>query len=126
MADAHIARPGDIASAAPPIPDEHQPFWPYRWWRVMDTRIGIIPLPIFVLLFGLVAGFVMTGKVPSDILMAIVLLALGGFTCAEIGKRIPIVRNIGAAAIFATFIPSALAYYHLLPEAVVTSVTEFT
>jgi hypothetical protein len=25
-----------------------------------------------------------------------------GFTCAEIGKRIPILRNIGSAAIFAT------------------------
>ena len=42
--------------------------------------------------------------------MAIVLLAMGGFTCAEIGKRLPIIRNIGAAAIFATFIPSCLVY----------------
>jgi Na+/citrate or Na+/malate symporter len=40
--------------------------------------------------------------------MAIAVLAFFGFTCAEIGKRMPLVRNIGAAAIFATFIPSAL------------------
>jgi CCS family citrate carrier protein len=92
----------------------------------MNLRIGIIPLPIYVVLLGLITGFVLTGKVPSDILMAIVLLAMGGFTCAELGKRLPIVRNIGAAAIFATFIPSALAYYHLLPTAVLNSVTEFT
>jgi len=52
-----------------------------------------------------VALYALTGSVPSDILMAIVLLSMGGFACAELGKRIPIIRNIGAAAIFATFIP---------------------
>jgi CCS family citrate carrier protein len=103
-----------------------EPFWPNGWWRIVDTRIGIVPVPIFVVLLALIAGFVLTGKVPSDILMAIVLLAVGGFACAEIGKRLPIVCNIGAAAIFATFIPSALAYYKLLPAPVLTSVTEFT
>jgi hypothetical protein len=30
----------------------------------------------------------------------------GGFGCAEIGKRLPVIRNLGAAAIFATFVPS--------------------
>jgi len=63
----------------------------------------------------LIAAFTLTGSLPSDILMAIVLLSMGGFTCAELGKRIPIIRNIGAAAIFATFIPSFLAFHHLLP-----------
>ena len=45
---------------------------------------------------------------------------------SEIGKRLPIVRHIGAAAIFATFIPSALAYYKILPEPVLGAVTDFT
>jgi Na+/citrate or Na+/malate symporter len=51
---------------------------------------------------------------------------VGGFACAEIGKRLPLVRHIGAAAIFATFIPSYLAHAGLIPEAVVSSVTTFT
>ena len=80
----------------------------------------------YVLLLALITGFTLTGKVPSDILMAIVLLAMGGFTCAEIGKRLPVLRNIGAAAILATFIPSALAYYKVLPASILASVTEFT
>jgi CCS family citrate carrier protein len=58
--------------------------------------------------------------------MAIVLLSMGGFTCAELGKRIPIIRNIGAAAIFATFVPSFLAFHHLLPASILESVTLFT
>jgi malate:Na+ symporter len=92
----------------------------------MDFKIGIVPLPLFLLLLALIAGFNLTGRLPSDLPMAIVLLAMGGFTCAEIGKRLPVLRNIGAAAILATFIPSALAYYQLLPAPILASVTEFT
>jgi len=113
------------ATAPAAAPGETR-FWPRGWWRIMDTRIGIIPLPIYLALLALIVGFVLTGKVPSDLLMSIVLLAVGGFTCAEIGKRLPVFRNIGAAAIFATFIPSALAYYHLLPQPILASVIEFT
>jgi CCS family citrate carrier protein len=101
-------------------------FWPDGWWKIVDAKIGIVPIPIFVILLALIAGFAATGPVPSDILMAIVLLSMGGFACAELGKRIPIIRNIGAAAIFATFIPSFLAFNHLLPQSVLKSITDFT
>lgn len=101
-------------------------FWPHGWWKIMEIRVGIIPLPVYFLLLALIVGFVLTGKIPGEISVAIALLAVGGFTCSELGKRIPIVRDIGAAAIFATFIPSCLAFYHLLPEMVVKDVTEFT
>jgi CCS family citrate carrier protein len=92
----------------------------------METRIGIIPLPIYAVLILLIAGFYTTGKVPSDILMAIALLTVGGFTCAEIGRHLPVVRRIGAAAILATFIPSYLAFHHFLPVPILEAVTEFT
>ncbi|SOE45823.1 citrate carrier protein, CCS family [Burkholderia sp. OK233] len=101
-------------------------FWPEGWWKLMEYRIGIIPLPVYVILLALITGFAITGKVPGEISMAIAVLAFFGFTCAELGKRLPIVRNIGAAAIFATFIPSALSYYHLLPKPILTLTTDFT
>lgn len=92
----------------------------------MDRRIGIVPLPVYLLLWALVIAFVLLGKVPSDILMNIALLALGGFTCAEIGKHIPLLKHIGAAAILATFVPSYLVYAHLLPVPVISAVSDFT
>jgi Na+/citrate or Na+/malate symporter len=103
-----------------------RPFWPEGWWRLTDFRIGIIPLPIYFLLVVLIAALVAVGEVKSDGPTMIVVLVLGGFTCAEIGKRIPVLRNIGAGAIFATFIPSALAYYHLIPSQIETSIVDFT
>jgi CCS family citrate carrier protein len=85
-----------------------------------------VPLPVYFLLLALIAGFVATGKVPNDICVSIAILTVGGFSCAELGKRIPYLRNIGAAAIFATFIPSYLAFSKLLPAPVLKNVVDFT
>jgi CCS family citrate carrier protein len=103
-----------------------EPWWPQGWWRIVDTRIGIVPIPIYVILVALLAGFTLTGDIKGEISIMIAVLVIGGFTCAEIGKRLPILRNIGAAAIFATFVPSALAYYKVLPAQIEKSVIEFT
>jgi malate:Na+ symporter len=102
------------------------PWWPNGWWKIMDTRIGVIPLPIYIILFALLAGFTYTGDIKGEVSIMIAVLAIGGFTCAEIGKRLPVLRNIGGGAIFATFVPSALAYYKLLPPQLEKSVVEFT
>lgn len=116
------------SEAHPALPDEgkKQAFWPHGWWRLMEFRIGILPLPVYVLAGILIFGFIASGKLPGEISLAIVMFAFFGFTFAEIGKRLPVLRNIGAGAIFATFIPSALVYYHWLPADVVKVTTDFT
>jgi len=101
-------------------------WWPQGWWKIMDIRIGIVPIPIYVILLALLVGFTYTGDIKGEISIMIAVLVIGGFTCAEIGKRLPVLRNIGAGAIFATFVPSALAYYKLLPPQIEKSVIEFT
>ena len=111
-------------------PKASKSYWPGGWWRLMEFRIGVIPLPVYVLLLGLLVAFVLIKKVtdektPEEISVVLAIMAVGGFTCAEIGKRIPIVRSIGGAAIFATFIPSALVFYHLLPTSLLQPVTGF-
>ncbi len=104
--------------------------WARRWWQLMEIRIGIVPLPVYLLLLGLLVAFVLLKKVtdekaPEEISMVIAIMVVGGFTCAEIGKRIPIIRSIGGSAIFATFIPSCLVFYHLLPASLLQPVTAF-
>jgi malate:Na+ symporter len=121
-----VTAPTSPHPAIAPSGGAAEPWWPNGWWRIMDTRIGIIPVPIYVILFALLAGFTYTGDIKGEVSIMIAVLAMGGFTCAEIGKRLPVLRNIGAAAIFATFVPSALAYYKLLPPQLEKSVVEFT
>lgn len=88
--------------------------------------IGVIPWPIYLILLIVIGGFLMLGKLPSDVSLMIAILGVGGFTCGELGKRIPVVKTIGAAAIFATFVPSYLVYAKILPKVMVTSITTFT
>jgi CCS family citrate carrier protein len=92
----------------------------------MDMRIGVVPLPIYVLLVALIGSFVMLGNVPTDISVTIAVLAVGGFTCAEFGKRLPVLRHVGAAAIFATFVPSLLVYLHAIPPVLLDNVAQFS
>ncbi|MDD3180204.1 MAG: 2-hydroxycarboxylate transporter family protein [Opitutaceae bacterium] len=103
-------------------------FWPEGWWKLMEMRIGILPIPVFVVLLGIVAYFVKTGNgsFPEEICMMMAVLALGGFACGELGKRTPYLRHVGFAVICATFIPSALVYYKLIPPVLITSITNFT
>jgi malate:Na+ symporter len=101
-------------------------FWPHGWWKLMEMRIGVIPLPVHLVLLAVIGYFVMSGKVPTEINMMIAVLAVLGFTCAEIGHRIPVLNQIGGAAIFATFIPSFLAFHQLIPAELIKTVTDFT
>jgi len=94
--------------------------------RAMNVKIGIIPLPVYLLLFALIVTFVYMHDLKSDILTAIAVTGFFGFTFAQIGKSLPLLRSVGGAAILATFIPSAIVYYHLIPDDIIKSTTEFT
>ncbi|MFI8416686.1 2-hydroxycarboxylate transporter family protein [Serratia sp. NPDC078593] len=97
-----------------------------RWWRVLDNyKVGIIPLPLFILAGVLILLDCLDGKLPSDIVVMVATLAFFGFACGEFGKRLPFIGKMGAAAICATFIPSAMVHYGLLPDVVVASTTTF-
>ncbi|MFD0938420.1 2-hydroxycarboxylate transporter family protein [Methylobacterium trifolii] len=101
-------------------------FWPEGWWRLVDYKIGIIPLPVYLIVAALLTILTLEGEIRPDGPTMIAVLVMGGFTCAEIGKRLPILRNIGAGAIFATFVPSALVYYKLIPPQIEKSIIDFT
>jgi malate:Na+ symporter len=93
---------------------------------IANWSIGIVPLPLAIAIIGLVCFFIARDKLQSDITTNIAVLALGGFACAEIGKRLPGLRKIGAAAILATFVPSFLVYVHAIPPALAKSISTFT
>ncbi|HJP68107.1 MAG TPA: 2-hydroxycarboxylate transporter family protein [Sphingomicrobium sp.] len=116
-----------VAAVAPgEMPDAAEAGAPLGWWRIMDTAIGIVPLPVLIMGIALIGGYVWLGKVPADVTTNIVVLTIGGFLCAEFGKRIPGLRRIGAAAILATFVPSFLVYVDVIPKALKTSISDFT
>jgi malate:Na+ symporter len=92
----------------------------------MEVRVGIIPLPVFLILAAVIGYFVTRGKLPGEMAMMMAVLAVCGFACGELGRHLPVLRHLGAAAILATFIPSLMVYRHWIPADVVATVTDFT
>lgn len=126
----HAAPPEGVAvtttAHVPAGTVQTQRFWPHGWWRLVDIQIGIIPLPVYLIVAALLVVLTRENEIRADAPTMIAVLVLGGFTCAEIGKRLPLLKTIGAGAIFATFIPSALVYYALIPAPIVKAITDFT
>ena len=106
-------------------PDAAAHPWRRRWWSLMDRDVGIIPIPFYILLVTLLGGFTAMGLVKSDITMVIAVMAVFAFTLGEIGKRAPIIRNIGGAAVVVTFVPSYLNYKGWIPASNVEIVSDF-
>jgi Na+/citrate or Na+/malate symporter len=121
-----VAKEASHADAESPGRSTVIPAWARAWQRLLEWRIGIVPVPVFVLLAGITWYFVAAQKLATDLPMMIAVVAIFGFACAEIGQRIPGVRSVGGGAIFATFLPSALVFYHVLSPVLVTAVTQFT
>jgi len=99
---------------------------PGGFGSLMNIRIGIIPLPVYFVLAALIVFFTLTGKINGEINMMMAVLVVGSFTCAEIGKRIPVLRSVGGAALVTIFLPSFLVDAHFFPPQFVQTVTTFT
>lgn len=96
------------------------------WLRAMDLRIGIVPLPVHLLLLAVVATLTALGRITGDVTLMIAVLVAGGFTCAEFGRRIPLLNKVGGSSLVTIFLPSYLVAAQLLPAQLVAQVTTFT
>ncbi len=101
------------------------PFTWLQWQKLMNLRIGIIPLPVFSVILVCLSVLLALGKVSDDISIMFALLTVLGFTCAELGSRIPGLRQIGGSVIVTIFLPACLVHYKLLPGELVRSINDF-
>ncbi|WP_185182579.1 2-hydroxycarboxylate transporter family protein [Mycoavidus sp. B2-EB] len=92
----------------------------------MDTqRVSIIPLPIYCVLFVSLGALLAIEKLSSEISIIFGMLAVLSFGCAELGARIPGLRQIGGAVILTVLLPSYLVHRSLLPMQLVQSISDF-
>lgn len=47
------------------------------WTQAMETRVGIVPLPVYVLLLALIAAFAVRGKISGEVTVMIAVLVAG-------------------------------------------------
>lgn len=109
-------------SATPPVDMGDTPS---RLRRLASLRIGIMPLPLYLVGVACLISFLVRGQVPSDLCIMAVVLSTCAFTLSEIGHRIPVLRSLGGPVILNTFLPSALVFYGLMPGAMTKSIGLF-
>ncbi len=95
------------------------------WQKLLSARIGIIPLPIYALIVVCMTALLALGKMPGEISVVLAVLAVLGFGCAELGRRLPGLKQIGGPVIVTILLPSCLVYYQLMPKALEQSIGEF-
>jgi malate:Na+ symporter len=93
--------------------------------RILNFKIGILPLGVYLFLLLTVFLVLNRGLMTKDILGGMALMSLYGYTCAEIGKRIPLLKYVGGTVIMATFLPSYLVYAHMIPTDAVNTIKGF-
>ncbi len=96
-----------------------------RWQKLMDKRIGIIPLPLYFIILVCLSVLLALNKISGDISIMIAVLSVCGFTFAGLGASIPGLRHIGGSVIATIFLPACLVHYQLLPAELVESISDF-
>lgn len=78
--------------------------------KIMNVKIGVIPLPLYVVLAAIIYGASVYNKLPADMIGGFAVIMIMGIFLGDIGMRIPILKNIGGPAILSLFIPSLLVF----------------
>lgn len=82
--------------------------------KLVSTKIGVIPLPIYLVLAAIVLAASVLGQLPADMIGGFAVIMVIGVLLGDLGQKIPILKNIGGPAILSIFIPSVLVFYNLL------------
>lgn len=91
--------------------------------KVINYKIGIVPLPLYIIFVAIVYLCAITEKLPADLIGGFATILVIGTLLGHLGLKLPIIKNIGGPAILAIFVPSAMVYYNILSPSAVKSIT---
>ncbi|ERK33794.1 2-hydroxycarboxylate transporter family protein [Enterococcus faecium] len=89
-------------------------------------KIGFIPLSLYIILVLAYIAMTISNIVPeNDMLVSLGIMTVFAYLLEEIGKTIPILKDLGGKVLVVTFLPAFLVYKHWLPQSTVTVVSDF-
>lgn len=88
------------------------------WTRILDMKVGPLPLPLYLVLFAVIYGAAVAGKLPIDMLGGFAVIMILGWLLGDIGMKIPVLKDLGGPAILSVFVPSIMVFYNVInPDA---------
>jgi malate:Na+ symporter len=112
---------GDKTVESPSLQTSAPPSGPLV--MLSKITIGGMPLPMFLAVALVTILAAVTKRLPNDMIGGLAVLMLSGLLLGEIGRRIPLFRDIGGPAILCLFVPSALVGYKLMDPAALKAIT---
>jgi malate:Na+ symporter len=96
---------------------------PGIWQKISSSKIGVIPLPLYLILAVIIYGASIYGKLPADMIGGFAVMMIMGIFLGDVGLRVPILKDIGGPAILSIFIPSIMVFYNLLNPPALKAIT---
>ncbi|HDU0653964.1 TPA: 2-hydroxycarboxylate transporter family protein, partial [Enterococcus faecium] len=83
-------------------------------------------LSLYIILVLAYLAMTISNIVPeNDMLVSLGIMTVFAYLLEEIGKTIPILKDLGGKVLVVTFLPAFLVYKHWLPQSTVTVVSDF-
>jgi malate:Na+ symporter len=92
---------------------------------LMQYKIGPLPLPVYVILAGIIISAAVYGKLPADMIGGMAIMMILGMLLGDVGLKVPVLKEIGGPAILSIFVPSCLVFYHILDGGSVQAIDAF-
>ncbi|HEI8865291.1 2-hydroxycarboxylate transporter family protein [Serratia sp. AKBS12] len=90
--------------------------------QIRQLDIGAVPIALFITISAIVAVSAYANFLPKNMIGGLAVIMTLGFALAQLGKSIPLLRDIGGPAILCLMVPSVLVYFGLFQPNVMATV----
>ncbi|WP_419792420.1 2-hydroxycarboxylate transporter family protein [Serratia nevei] len=90
--------------------------------QLRQIDIGAVPIALFITICAIVAISAYANFLPKNMIGGLAVIMTLGFALAQLGKSIPVLRDIGGPAILCLMVPSVLVYFNVFQPNVMSTV----
>jgi malate:Na+ symporter len=91
--------------------------------KLKQVKVGVIPLPLYLVLAAIVYGASVYNQLPPDMIGGFAVIMVLGILLGDLGMKIPILKDIGGPAILALLVPSVLVFFNIFNPASMEAVS---
>lgn len=90
---------------------------------IIQFKVGVLPLPVYVVLAAVILTAGVVGKLPNDMIGGFAIIMILGMLLSDLGHKLPVLKHIGGPAILALMVPSVLVYLNIFTPSMTEAVT---
>ncbi|MGG1617327.1 2-hydroxycarboxylate transporter family protein [Paenibacillus sp. NRS-1782] len=85
-------------------------------------KVGVIPLPLYVVIALIVYAAAITQRLPNDLLGGFAVIMILGILLSDLGAKTPLLKHIGGPAILSLMVPSLMVFWNMFPPSAMGAV----